>query len=150
MATATLQVDTQVKLTDKGGNTRKYGWTKQFSSQKEIQEFQLNIAASGTAVVWDPVNWTSFPVSAFKAIVLKSDADLDLEFTINEGDTNEELVSVRLVANTPLILGADDAYYNHSASDAFGGSLDVIDKIRANNPDAENAVELLVLMVDDS
>ena len=105
-------------------------------------------------VVWDPTAWTGFPLSAFDAMVLAladdtaSDLFLDIEQVIKEGDTNEEMNSFRLAPGCPLALGSNAAYYNHSADDIFGGSVDVVNRIRAKNPSTTTDITLQLYMVD--
>ena len=103
------------------------------TSLTEIRQEHLAIEADATQVVWNPTV-TGDSISDFKFLALVSDGDLDVEFTANEGDANEEIGTVRLTDGLPYMLGADDSYYNHSASDAFAGTLDVIDKIRIDEP----------------
>lgn len=117
--TVTLQIDSDAVETV---GTRTY-------STKTLSMDQRWSLSSSTATLWDPT--ASGNVADFELLVLSSDSDVELEFTTNNGDANEELSSLRLAANVPLLLGANDSFYNHSASDAFAGTLDVIDLIRA-------------------
>jgi len=96
-----------------------------------------------TVILWDTS--ASGNLADFDVLILYTDVEVEIEYTINEGDGNEELGSFRLAANVPFILGADDAYYNHSASDAFAGSLDVIDKIRVKESNSVQATVVLEL-----
>lgn len=96
---------------------------------------------NAAAVLWDAD--TDGNMASFDLLILYTDVVVDLEFTTNDGDAAEELCTVRLSPGSPLILGADDSYYNHSASDAFGGSLDVIDRIRVK--ESNNALATVSL-----
>ena len=69
-----------------------------------------------------------------------------MEFTANEGNANEVLDVKRLVVGVPLMLGADDTYFGASgATQGFGGTLDVIDKIRGDEPGSA-AKNLIIIM----
>jgi len=95
------------------------------------------------AVLWDAAQ--SGALADFDLLVLVADQPVELEFTVNEGDGSEELGSLTLAKNVALALGDDAARYNHSASDAFAGTLDVIDKIRAKETNAVDATVTLRL-----
>lgn len=144
---ASLKIKTEIEIINDRGDKTNTRFTKVFSSLNEIYRQEVDISANGTVIVYDPTNWSGIQFTAFDALVMYSTKDLDIEMTINEGDANEELNSFRLAADTPFILGADDAYYNHSASNAFGGTLDVIDKIRVDEPNG-SAAKLTLIMVD--
>ena len=142
---ATLTYNSKVAITDDQGSTDVVSTQKSFTfTAKEDKQF--SIAANATEVIYNPTIDSSEATTDFDFMYLLSDGDLDVELTINEGDANEELISFRLAADVPFTLGADDAYSNHSASNAFGGTLDVIDKIRVDEPNAA-AVTLRFIMV---
>ena len=130
---------TKVIIADNDGTTKTKETTKTISYTAK-EEKELSIAAAGTKVLWDPTTDATEGTATFTFMYIKTDGDLDLEFTTFEGDANEELNSMRIVTDLPLALGADDSYYNHSASDIFAGTLDVIDKIRAKNNSTSDAV----------
>ena len=144
---ASLKINTDIEVVDDGGRKKTYPIRNCFTDVNEIFVQELDISASATVIVWDPTNWTGFEFTAFDRLVMFSTKDLELEMTINEGDANEELNSFRLIADLPFILGADDAYYNHSASDAFAGTLDIIDKIRVKEINGV-AAKLTLIMTD--
>ena len=95
--------------------------------------------------IWDATSESASGVTDFDIAMFFSNGNIDLEFTTNEGDAAEALGTLRVVKDGPIKLFADDSYYNHSASDAFAGTLDVIDKIRAYNPTA-SSVSLQVFL----
>ena len=95
-----------------------------------IRDVEYVIAASSTVIVWNPTNDNADSVTDFDVMILLADKDLRIELTTNEGDANEELSSLTLTAGVPMMFGSDNSYYNHSASDVYAGTLDVIDKIR--------------------
>jgi len=102
-----------------------------------------SILNNAAAVLWDAA--ASGSLAAFDVLTLVSDQPVELELTIKEGDAAEELVSLTLAKNTALVLGGNAARYNHSASDAFAGTLDVIDKIRAKELNSVAATITLTL-----
>jgi len=102
--------------------------------------------SSAAQIVWNPTVNTGEQPTDFDVLIMWSNADVELELTIREGGANEELNSVRLAGGAPpLVLGADDAYKNHSASDAFGGTLDVINKIRVKESNGATAIVRVIL-----
>lgn len=121
---------------DERGNRSVKAYPKTFSSLSEVENRTIDVAADGTPTIWDPSNDSGDTTEDFTYLLMVSNGVLDVEMTINEGDANEELISFRLAADTPFLLGADDAYYNHSASNIFAGTLDVIDKIRVDEPNS--------------
>lgn len=129
-------IETKITNIDNSGNKSVRTITKSFNSLNEVEKRSIDIAADGTVNIWDPTNDSGDTTQDFTYLILKSDGDLDVEMTINEGHANEELNSFRLAAGTPFILGSDVAYYDHSASDIYAGTLDVIDKIRVDEPNS--------------
>lgn len=121
-------------------DARAFVFSKEWANLTTKLDIQTTIT-SATVVVWDPTVTGVRPTTFGVLVLVASGGDLELELTVGEGEATEELVSVRLAEGVPLILGADDAYRNHSASNAYGGTLDVIDKIRAKEANA-NAVIL--------
>lgn len=100
---------------------------------------------NATRIVWDAAG-SGEEIGSFQLLALWSDVAVDIELTVGEGEATEELDSFRLGAGVPFVLGADDAYRNHSASDAFAGTLDVIDKIRVKEPNNVEATVHLLLV----
>lgn len=141
-----IRIKTTIEVVDVEGSKKDYNYVYNNTTMNEYYSHILTVSASGAVVVWDPATWTNFNISDFDTMCLISDGNLDIELTTNEGDSNEELYTLRLVDGLPLFLGADDSYYNHSASDAYGGTLDVIDKIRAKEPDG-SAKRLHILLI---
>lgn len=138
---ATVKVTTKIIVTDTQGDTIAREYSATASSLTAITQREIAVGASSTVAVWDA---SAQSPTDFDALVLASDVALDVEMTINEGNANEELNSFRLAASTPIVLFADDAYFNHSASDAFAGTLNVIDKIRVKGTGTAGTVYLLL------
>ena len=90
------------------------------------------LTADQTRTIWDPTVEATEATTDFDFLVAFSDGIVDMEFTTNEADANENLSTRRLVADVPYMLGADDAYAG--ATPGFAGTLDVIDKIRLDEP----------------
>lgn len=143
---AHIKVKTDIEIADNNGVKKIIPLRYSLTTVNEIVHQEIDISADATSIIWDPTNWTGYQMTDFDLIIMFSDKTLDIELTINEGDSNEELNSFRLVPDIPFILGADDAYYNHSASDIFAGSLDVIDKIRVDEPNSTAAKLNLILV----
>lgn len=151
MPDATMQIDTQVTITDTKGVATKYPIsTPAIASQKEILRMEIDVPVSSTVIVWDPNNWTGFPVTAFQAILFWSDQPLLLEEVCNEGDANEDTNLIELSIDTPYILGSNKSTFNRSVGDAFAGTNDVIDRIRVKNESTDNTAKLFMMIVDDS
>ena len=116
-----------------------FRWSKEITSLSTKHDIQTT-ASSSTVVVWDPTAWTGFVPASFDVFFVVVDNDCEIELTTNEGDANEELNSFALKADVPFVLGDDASYYNHSASNAWGGTVDVIDKIRIRETAGNTAV----------
>jgi hypothetical protein len=144
---ASVRIKTSIELINSKSVRSTYYFDNLLSNVNEIFQMEFDVAADGTQIIWDPTNWTGMQISAFDRMILFADSDIDVELTVNEGDANEELSSFRIIKDIPFVLGADDAYYNHSASDAFAGSLDVIDKIRVDEPNSA-ATKVTLILVD--
>ncbi len=151
MPDATMQIETQVVLTDTKGVRTKYPIsTPSISSQKEVLRMEVDVPVSTTVIVWDPTTWTGFPITAFQAILFWSDYALLLEEVCNEGDANVATNLIELMPNTPYILGSNKSTYNRGSGDAFAGTNDVIDRIRVKNESTTQAAKLFAMIVDDS
>lgn len=129
-----VKIETTITVTNPQGDVHKFNTSKTVSSLTAITMMDFAITADQTRIIWDPTNVTTENVTKFDIAIFWSDGNLDLEKTTNEGDANEELGSIRIVSDLPYMLGADDSYYNHSASDIYAGTLDVIDKLRVDEP----------------
>jgi len=137
MADATIAVLVRITVTDTDADEDSvpvvHEIERTVSSVEEHFHRRGLIADSDTRVVWNPTVDTSEQVGSFRLLALWADGDLEIELTTNEGNANEELSSFVLAAGVPFLLGSDASYYDHSPSDVFAGSLDVVDKIRARN-----------------
>jgi hypothetical protein len=125
-----IKITTQVETIDSNGHKQTDSYVYSNTSLNELSKQEITVAASTTTIIWDPVNWTNYPITDFDFMTIVPTVDLDMELTCNEGDANEELFTIPLAKNLPVHFASNRSYYNHSASDAFAGTLDVIDKIR--------------------
>lgn len=133
-----------------GGKVYRWGVpnqpTKHTVTADNVRDAQFDVAGSGSG---SPVVllWTALvdlPAS-FKLLVLESDQDVVVEFVTDDGgEVGEEVYTVTVSAGLPLILGSDQSYANHSVNFA-GGTLDVIEAIRAKNLGATDANVRLLL-----
>ena len=119
----------------------------------------LTIPASTTIVLWDPT-LTGVPSSVADfdfAYFLASEVDatdiggvdVDIEFTCNEDNADERQFMVVAKVGIPLVLGDDISTFNYAvgaAGDAFAGTLDVIDRIRARNRSATTSAKLRMVL----
>jgi hypothetical protein len=139
----------KIQITDERGQTRDVPLFDSYSAGTKIVEKTFALTADTTATIWHPTSWTGYDPSTFDYLVLLSDGDLDVELVAGANATSFALNSMRLKANTPFILGADDAYADRDSDtdSAYGGTLTTIDKIRVKEPNSA-AVNLRLIMVD--
>ncbi len=142
-----ILIDCSIELQDETAadtnSVIKYRQTKTITSLDEKWEYAYKFN-NETKVVWDPTTTGQEPTS-FDFLCILTDSEIEVEMTTNEGDGNEELMTFKVSANIPFMLGADDSWYNHSASNAWGGTEDVIDRIRIREFDSNDANVRLIL-----
>lgn len=143
---AAITIQTTFTLEDASGRRVPHAYGRTVTGLTETAKRQFVIAALSQEIIWNPSVDTSEQFESFAFVALIADGTCDVELTCNEGDANEELFSIRLVKGVPLTLPDDTSYYNHATSDAFGGSADVIDKIRVDVP-GSTAVTLDMIIV---
>lgn len=133
---AQIKIETIITITDEQSKKKKFTITKTITGLTAIEERDIPIAANETRVLWDPSNVTTEAMTDFDFLLVWSDGDVDLELVTDVGaDVGDEAGQVRVVSNLPFMLGADDGKANVTAVDALGtGTLDVIDKIRVDEP----------------
>lgn len=146
MATLTLTWDHRITL-----NGREYVFqsptTPPTLSLSELHTQTFSLATATTVILWDPTlaSVPSEPTSFDFLYALASQACF-LELTCNEDDANERVFVVPLKADIPFLLGADDAFYNFTATgDAYAGALDVIDRLRLRNQSGSTATVTVAL-----
>lgn len=134
MATPHVVVTTTVELVDSYGQRQRFN-TRYSRTLSSLVVADFSVGADATKDLWDPTRDATEVSSDFDFLYALSDGDLDMELETDTGaEVGREQGSVRLVKGLPLMLGADDSYANHSVGDAFGGTLDVIDRLRADEP----------------
>lgn len=102
-----------------------------------LEDRYSEIVNNSAVTLWNPtVSGVGIP--NFALCLIYTDVEVEIEFTCNEGDSDEELVSLTIAANTCLVLGADDSRYTYT-TDAFAGTLDVLDKLRVKENNSVNA-----------
>ena len=97
----------------------------------------VEVVNNSAVTLWDPTV-AGVGIADFDLLLLFTDVEVEIEFTCKEGDADEELVSLTLAANTCLTLGSDDSRYTYT-TDAFAGTLDVLDKLRVKELNSVNA-----------
>jgi hypothetical protein len=81
----------------------------------------------------------------FTLLALETDKTVFVELVTDEGnDVGEESYTVELKPGLPLILGSQRSYANYTAGFG-GGTLDLIETIRAQKLDATNAILTLTI-----
>ena len=90
-----------------------------------IEDRQYDVAADATTTVWDTTGGENV-MTDFDVFIAWADGNMDLEF--GAGSSNDVK---RLVADLPLMLGADDTV---EGTGVFGQTPDLIDKIRSDEP----------------
>lgn len=111
------------------------------SSVTEIKNKEIIVAASATITVWDisdsSENITS--LSFFK-IFNNGANSIEIELTVDGGnEVGEELHTATIPSKSTYIVTSNAAYANHSAGDAFAGTIDAIEKIRVKEPNGVSA-----------
>ena len=108
-----------------------------------LHDSTVSIAASTTVVLYDPtLSSVPFITTAPLALVLVSDTDsVEIELTTNEDNAAEAIGLVTLKAGVPFALGDLAGRFNYT-TDAFAGTLDTIDKIRAKNLNSDVAARV--------
>lgn len=138
----TLQIDTRITLNNELGDDTDslmpYRKTRTFTALEDLQQIETTIS-NETIVLWDATA-TGQTVTSFGVFCLWANQPVYVEFTTNEGHANEELHTFTLAANVMFCLGSDDSHYGHSASNALGGTLDVIDRIRVKEPNTVSTI----------
>lgn len=112
-------------------------------SNLTAEDRYVEVVNNAAVTLWDPTV-AGVGIANFDLALVFTDVEVELEFTCNEGDADEELVSLTLAANTCLVLGNDASRYAYT-TDAFAGTLDVIDKIRVKELNSTNATVQLRL-----
>jgi len=122
-----IRVQTTITIVDDILSAPEVIQTDKTYSFTAIERKRFSVASGTTVTVWDPTVDASEAASDFDFALFLSDGNVDLEMTVNEGDANEQIGTVRLTDKLPLMLGADDGY--SGATQGLGGTLDVIDKL---------------------
>src|SRR3990167_2992290 len=138
-----IRIETKVTVTNDNGTVSTHAWDKTITGLTAIRTSQIALPADQTRTPWDPTVEATEDMTDFDFLLIATDGNVDVEFTCNEADANETLQTRRIVSGLPYMLGADDAFYG--ATGALGGTLDVIDKLRLDEP-ASAAKVVTVIM----
>lgn len=143
---ATVTVTTRIVVDDPQSDRITREFTKTVASLTTVQEFQRTLVTATTISLWDPtVSGTGVPAD-FDILVLVSDQTVLIEFTIDEGNANEQLLPITLAAGQPLVLCDDAAIRGtYTGGDGFTGTTDVIDKLRVKNASGSTATLYLLI-----
>ncbi len=96
----------------------------------EIWPQTFAMIADADEIIWDPVNNSNENIGNFDYCFIETDQEIEVQLTAGEGDGNEELALITVPAGGWLLLQNEGTYYNHSASDANGGTAGVFDQIK--------------------
>lgn len=131
---SSIRIETLVKFTDERGVVKKIPIATTLSSLSKPEERDYSIADAGTQICWDPLAVATENASTFSFLLVWADGAVDVEFICDDGgEVGKVIWTERVVADVPLMLGADDSYANPGADDAFAGTLDKIERIRIKN-----------------
>ena len=104
---------------------------------EEVDDRAPGVISKATATLWD--SDADGGIADYSLLVLVSDAEVDVELTVQDSDPNQELVSLRVSKDVPLLLVSSAAYYNHAADDVWAGTLGAIDRIRVRENNGADA-----------
>ncbi len=127
-----------IEVTYNSGRSEVITLNKTVSSISEARVQEIEIAASATITLWDSAaaseNITDFD---YLFIANKGTNTFEIELVIDDNDgIGEELQTHVIPVDASFVLYSKSAYANHSAGDAFGGTLDTIERIRVKEPNA--------------
>lgn len=114
---------------------------KTYSALNTEDKHKTQLATASQVVIWDPTaagstdNCPDFDFAVFTA-----DQNVDLELFVNRGNANEQVISVRVLANCPFVI-YDDGSYDRSVIAQPGG---------ITWPGALNSVINKIVMRNDS
>jgi len=142
---AQVKLETSLEITDTDSAIKPITTSKTIN-YTALEEKEYVIATATNKIVWDPTTDGSEAVTDFDFLYIKSSGNADVEFVTDVGgEVGGEAGTVRVIGNTPLVLGADDSYANVTGVVALGGTLDVIDKIRIRNPGSSSITVRVIL-----
>jgi len=130
------QMGLQVVLTGNDGHSE---WDPiiidtTITSLTKLERRQWVISTATTQNIWDPLAEATESMSDFDFFCIWADGTVYLEDVVDDGDEVGKVVSSKpIIANVPFMLGADDAYADVGADDAFSGTLDLIERWRISN-----------------
>ncbi len=115
-------------------------------TQKEKKKYVL--APGARQIIWDPTDELSEATSDFDFMMLKSDAEVDIQFTKAKSASGVARFSFRLLAGMPLFLGADDTFGTLSVTATSTASvIQNIDYLVAVNRTANSTTANLTMVL---
>ena len=148
MAAPYLKIQLHVVTRDHNGQEKTYTFTDSPAGLTALREEVVKIPTGVTATIWTASTDT---IGDFERLILIADGDLDLEYTIDiDGTYSAEYNSIFLRANVPFIFTGTRGKANVTSDVFTDGTWDVIDKLRVKNQSSTNAVNLQMIMVDDT
>lgn len=109
-------------------------------------EYQVAIPAAGVATIWDAAAVSGLPAN-FRLLILRSDLEVEIEFTTQATQVADAKSSVTLQAgNIPFVLGSDKARAGVMTTPLTTGTVGCITKIRGKNGDAATTAYVQVVI----
>src|SRR3990167_1019381 len=131
---SSIRLETLIKFTDERGVVKTIPISPTLSSRSKPEERDYTIADAATQNCWDPGATDTENPATFSFLATWPDGAVDVAFHVDDNaGVGKVVFTLRVIADVPLILGADDSYANVGADDAFSGTLDVIDRIYIEN-----------------
>lgn len=142
-----VKVQTKIIVTDNDGTEHTFGpYVRSISSLTEWVTREYSIGDTTTQNAWDPTAVDTEVMSSFSFMAAIADGDVFLGQHIDDGgEVGKIAFSQQLSQDIPLMLGADDAYANAGADDAFAGTEDVIDRLYFRNESGATRIARLIL-----
>jgi hypothetical protein len=107
----------------------------------EVKDKEISIAASTIVTIWD-TSAASENIKTLTFCLIKNTGTntIEVELVVDDDDSiGEEINTVVIPTKGHYILMSGASYANHSAGDAFAGTLDLIERIRIKEPNGVNA-----------
>ena len=139
---ATIDVSTLVTVTDTNSDVSKHTASKSFTVT-EIINREVAYAATTLQVLWEAGAPTA-DIADFDFCYLITTSDCDVSFRVYDGGSEEFEYTVRLLAGTPFILGADDSWTHTDQKLPFSGTARLIDRIQVRSPSGSGTIKLIL------
>jgi hypothetical protein len=105
-----------------------------------VHDQTVDLATATTTTLFN----TTEDLADFDFLFITSTQDIYLELTTDlDASVGDEVYTVPVTANVPFVLARDDSYANYTVNFG-GGTLDVIQRIRARNVSGSTATIRIV------